>query len=49
MRYYSKQHTEPLVTLEVICGPGDEDCPCLTAMLPEEDWPSRVPSGAYLI
>ena len=33
----NRERTPPLVRLKAVCGPGDEDEPVVTVMMPDED------------
>ena len=37
VRNDNRERTPPLVRLKALCGPDDDDSPCITVMLPDED------------
>ena len=37
VRNDNRDRTPPLVRLKALCGPDDDDSPCITVLLPEED------------
>jgi hypothetical protein len=37
VRNDNRDRTPPLVRLKALCGPGDQEEPVVTVMLPEED------------
>ena len=37
VRNDNREHMPPLARLKALCGQGDEDQPCISVMMPEED------------
>jgi hypothetical protein len=36
VRQDNSDRTPPLVRLKALCGPADDDAPCITVMMPDE-------------